>query len=103
MLYILRPLGSSSGKIPLIPVHHTSSTSRTRPLIHIPCIAFQPYYCGVEAPETSAGGGESRSTKYLKFGHSMTETFACDLRSLLGEEAFFYDPYIVDEVPLHEV
>ncbi|CAN0575341.1 unnamed protein product [Ectocarpus sp. 12 AP-2014] len=24
----------------------------------------------------------------------MTETFECDLKSLLGEEAFFYDPYI---------
>lgn len=58
----------------------------------------QPYYCGVGAPDTSAGGGESRSSKYLKFGHSMTETFECDLRSLLGQEAFFYDPYIVDEV-----
>lgn len=61
----------------------------------MPC---QPYYCGVGAPDTSAGGGQSRSSKYLKFGHSMTETFACDLRSLLGEEVFFYDPYIVDEV-----
>lgn len=58
----------------------------------------QPYYCGVEAPDTSAGGGKSRSTKYLKFGHSMTESFECDLSSLLGQEAFFYDPYIVDEV-----
>lgn len=28
----------------------------------------------------------------------MTETFECDLRSLLGREVFFYDPYIVDEV-----
>lgn len=28
----------------------------------------------------------------------MTDTFACDLRSLLGQEVFFYDPYIVDEV-----
>lgn len=28
----------------------------------------------------------------------MTETFECDLRSLLGQEVFFYDPYIVDEV-----
>ncbi|CAN0420493.1 unnamed protein product [Ectocarpus sp. 13 AM-2016] len=27
----------------------------------------------------------------------MTETFECDLKSLLGEEAFLYDPYIVDE------
>eukprot|EP00752_Nemacystus_decipiens_P003551 g3276.t1 len=60
-------------------------------------LSTQPYYCGVEAPDTSAGGGESRSTKYLKFGHSMTETFECNLRSLLGQEVFFYDPYIVDE------
>lgn len=60
----------------------------------------QPYYCGVGAPDTSAGGGQSRSSKYLKFGHSMTETFECDLKSLLGEEALFYDPYIVDEASL---
>ncbi|CAM9754963.1 unnamed protein product, partial [Ectocarpus sp. 6 AP-2014] len=60
-------------------------------------MSTQPYYCGVGAPDTSAGGGQSRSSKYLKFGHSMTETFECDLKSLLGEEAFFYDPYIVDE------
>ncbi|CAM9300593.1 unnamed protein product [Hapterophycus canaliculatus] len=60
-------------------------------------LSTQPYYCGVEAPDTSAGGGQSRSSKYLKFGYSMTETFACDLTSLFGEEVFFYDPYIVDE------
>lgn len=58
----------------------------------------QPYYCGVDAPYTSAGGGESRSTKYLKFGHSMSDKFECDLSSLLGQEVYFYDPYIVDEV-----
>ncbi|CAM9955725.1 unnamed protein product, partial [Ectocarpus sp. 8 AP-2014] len=57
-------------------------------------MSTQTYYCGVGAPDTSAGGGQSRSSKYLKFGHSMTETFECDLKSLLGEEAFFYDPYI---------
>lgn len=62
------------------------------------CNTEQPYYCGVEAPDTSAGGGQSRSSKYLKFGYSMTETFSCDLRSLFGEEIFLYDPYIVDEV-----
>ena len=31
----------------------------------------------------------------------MTETFECDLSSLLGQETFFYDPYIVDEVLLY--
>lgn len=59
---------------------------------------WQPYYCGVGAPDTSRGGGESRSTKYLMFGHSMTESFECDLSLLLGKETFFYDPYIVDRV-----
>ena len=66
-------------------------------MVHVWRAHVQPYYCGVEAPETSAGGGGSRSTKYLKFGHSMTDTFECDLRSLIGQEVFFYDPYIVDE------
>lgn len=68
------------------------------PIIFLRLTPCQPYYCGVGAPDTSAGGGQSRSSKYLRFGHSMTETFECDLRSLLGEEVFFYDPYIVDEV-----
>ncbi|CAM9514327.1 unnamed protein product [Ascophyllum nodosum] len=57
----------------------------------------QPYYCGVGAPDTSAGGGESRSTGYLKFGHSMTDSFECDLSSLLAHEVYFYDPYVMDE------
>ncbi|CAM9501613.1 unnamed protein product, partial [Discosporangium mesarthrocarpum] len=57
----------------------------------------QPYYCTMSAPRTSEGGGSSRSTKYLQFGHSMSEQFLCDLSSLLGEETYFYDPYIVDE------
>ncbi|CAN0523079.1 unnamed protein product [Ectocarpus sp. 8 AP-2014] len=46
---------------------------------------------------TIHSGTRIGGSKYLKFGHSMTETFECDLKSLLGEEAFFYDPYIVDE------
>ncbi|CAN0003972.1 unnamed protein product [Choristocarpus tenellus] len=52
----------------------------------------------MNAPLTSEGGGDSRSTKYLKFGHSMSDDFTCDLSSLLGKETFFYDPYIVDKV-----
>ena len=71
---------------------------RMSPDYHIIFHDSQPYYCGVGAPETSAGGGQSRSTKYLKFGHSMTDSFECDLSSLLGEAVYFYDPYIVDEV-----
>lgn len=27
----------------------------------------------------------------------MTDSFECDLSSLLGQEVYFYDPYIVDE------
>lgn len=60
-------------------------------------VDLQPYYCGVSAPDTSAGGGDTRTTKYLMFGYSLTQSFQCDLSSLLGEEAYFYDPYIVDE------
>lgn len=77
------------------------SSLRHRAVICIfatPDVSVQPYYCGVEAPETSEGGGDSRSTKYLMFGHSMTDSFECDLSTLLVEEAFFYDPYILDEV-----
>ena len=65
-----------------------------------PSFFSQPYYCGVGAPDTSAGGGESRSTGYLKFGHSMTDSFECDLSSLLAHEVYFYDPYVMDEVKI---
>ncbi|CAN0094490.1 unnamed protein product, partial [Phaeothamnion confervicola] len=55
-----------------------------------------PFYCGAPAPDTGDGGGTSRSTDYLSFGHAARESFKCDLATLVGSETFFYDMYVVD-------
>lgn len=55
------------------------------------------YYCGMAAPDTDAGGGTNSPTGFLKFGHATTQTFRCDLETLIGQEPVFFDPYVVDQ------
>ncbi len=48
-------------------------------------LSTQPFFCGQLPPKTGSGGGSSRSTKWMQFGHSTSETLSCDLNLLLKE------------------
>eukprot|EP00520_Triparma_pacifica_P017541 CAMPEP_0118665276 /NCGR_PEP_ID=MMETSP0785-20121206/18528_1 /TAXON_ID=91992 /ORGANISM="Bolidomonas pacifica, Strain CCMP 1866" /LENGTH=1102 /DNA_ID=CAMNT_0006559375 /DNA_START=139 /DNA_END=3444 /DNA_ORIENTATION=- len=54
-------------------------------------------YCGMATPNTEYGGGDTSSTKFLKFGTGQKTVYQCDLEVLALEEMFFYDMYVVDE------
>ncbi len=58
-------------------------------------LSTYPFYCGQSPPETGSGGGTSRSTEWMQFGHSTSETFSCDLSLLLKEPQVYLQQHLL--------
>ncbi len=58
-------------------------------------LSTHPFYCGQSPPETGSGGGTSRSTEWMQFGHSTSETFSCDLSLLLKEPQVYLQQHLL--------
>ncbi len=58
-------------------------------------LSTHPFFCGQSPPATGSGGGTSRSTEWLQFGHSTSETFSCDLSLLLKEPQVRQQPAVL--------
>ena len=53
-------------------------------------------YCGTS---NHAAGGPSYNSQWLKFGHGYSETYRCDLETLLESDTLFYELYLIDQSP----
>ena len=54
-------------------------------------------YCTMIAPDTDQGGGTGASTKWQRFATSNSMTYKCNVNSLLSNQQYFYDLYVLDE------
>ena len=66
-------------------------------------LSTQLMYCNMSVPYTDKGAGTSRTTRWLKFGYNADQTYTCNFSTLIYQETFFYDLYLVDYVSLDQL